>query len=303
MATFREKLLAAGRGNPPAVAALTFLNDLGGEERTILREEWPRLPSERRRHIVGELVQMAVDNIELDFRHTFLNALLDTDADVRLTAIEGLYEDESRLLLGRLLDMVRRDPDTQVRAASALALARFAFIAHCGNKLGDGGDKLRRALLEVAEDQAEGPDVRRRAIEALGYFHGDKDVERLIIQAYESGGHEAESALFAMGRNLDARWQVVVLDELESKRPAMRYEAARAAGEMALEDALPMLVRLAEDKDTEVKLASIWALGQIGGRPAAEALAKASKSTEPAVREAAREAMDELAFNDNPLSV
>ena len=43
-----------------------------------------------------------------------------------------------------------------------------------------------------------------------------------------------QSALFAMGRTADSRWAKVVLSELESHEPAMRFEAAQAAGEMGL---------------------------------------------------------------------
>lgn len=293
MATFNEKLLAAGGSNPPAVSALTFLSDLSSEDRATLRELWPSMPLERRRFIANELVTIAEDSIDVDFRHVFFQALLDSDPQVRLSAIEGLYEDESRLLLGRLVNLVRNDPDETVREAAAMALGRFTYIDHCSDKLGEQAGKLRETLLEAATDEDEEPDVRRRAVEALGYYHDDEAVEKLITQAYESGGAQAESALFAMGRSLDARWQQVVLDELESARPAMRYEAARAAGEMALADALPFLARMIHDKDTEVKLAAIWALGQIGGKPATEALAQAAKSAEPAIREAAQEAMEE----------
>lgn len=293
MATFKEKLLAAGGSNPPAVSALTFLSDLSSEDRATLRELWPSMPLERRRFITNELVTIAEDSIDVDFRHVFLQALLDSDPQVRLSAIEGLYEDESRLLLGRLVNLVRNDRDEAVREAAAMALGRFTYIDHCNEKLGEQAGKLREALLEAATDEDEEPDVRRRAVEALGYYHADEAVEKLITQAYESGGAQAESALFAMGRSLDPRWQQVVLDELESARPAMRYEAARAAGEMALADALPFLARMINDKDTEVKLAAIWALGQIGGKPATEALAQAAKSAEPAIREAAQEAMEE----------
>jgi HEAT repeat protein len=56
-----------------------------------------------------------------------------------------------------------------------------------------------------------------------------------------------------------------------------------------------------EDKDLEVRLAAVWALGQIGGKPAAEALARALSSPEPAVREAAQEAMEEVVFAADPL--
>lgn len=303
MATFTEKLEAAGQGKSPVHAALTFLSDLDSSERADFRENWPVLTTERRRYIVHELVEMAEDNIDLDFRHVFLVALEDKDPEVRTTAVEGLYEDESRLLLGRLLDMVRRDPDQGVREAVAKALGRFTYIAHCTDKLGANGDRLRWVLLDTANDEDEDSDVRRRAIESLGYFHGDAQVELLISGAYESGGLQAESAVFAMGRSMDERWQQVVMDELESSRPAMRYEAARAAGEMTLEDALPFLTRLVDDRDTEVRLAAIWSLGQIGGKPAREALLSALNSDEPAIKEAAQEAIDEMAFNTNPLDV
>lgn len=303
MATFNEKLDAVGKGNPPSPAALTFLSDLGSSDRADLRERWPALPTERRRHIVHELVEIAEDNIDMDFRHVFLVALEDLDPEVRTTAVEGLYEDESKLLLGRLLDMLRRDPDEGVREAVAMALGRFTYIAHCTDKLGPNGDRLRQTLLDAANDRGEGRTVRRRAIESLGYFHGDREVEELISEAYRSGGVQAESAVFAMGRSMDERWQQVVLDELESSRPPMRYEAARAAGEMSMAEALPFLTRMVDDRDTEVKLAAIWSLGQIGGKPAREALLRALESSEPAVREAAQEAIDEMAFNSNPLDV
>src|SRR5437763_490945 len=83
--------------------------------------------------------------------------------------------------------------------------------------------------------------------------------------------------VFAVGRNIDPRWEQIVLKELESDLAPMRYEAARAAGEMAFEDALPLLVKLVDDHDLQVRLAAVWALGQIGGKPAAEALARALK--------------------------
>ncbi len=60
---------------------------------------------------------------------------------------------------------------------------------------------------------------------------------------------------------------------------------------------------MVDDKDAEVRLATVWALGQIGGKPAAEALVRAMKSGEPALREAAQEAMNEIAFSNNPLNV
>lgn len=303
MPTFVEKLRGAAReGDRPSNAALLFLSDLGSEERTLLRGEWPQLPIESRRWITSRLALMSEDNIELDFRHVFLTALEDADPQVRLLAIEGLFEDESRLLLNSLLRILRGDPEESVRAAAAQALGRFTYLAHC-EKLGKGmgGEGLREALVAAASDGKEAEEVRRRSVEALGFYTGDRDIESLIANLYKGGGKGAESAVFAMGRSSDPIWEPVILHELESKRPAMRYEAARAAGEVGLENALPILVKMADDGDTELRLTALWSLGQIGGKPASEAITRALESKEQSVRDAAQEALDELRFNANPL--
>ncbi len=302
MADFSETLRGVAHDAKPTAASLTFLSDMSSENRATFREIWPELPLERRKRIVSNLVLMSEDNIDLDFRYALLVALEDSDPQVRQSAIEGLYEDNSKLLLGRLLSMLRADPDTTVREAVARALGRFTYIAECEDKLGARAAELRQALLGVARNRNDDMDVRRRAIESLGYLHNDSEVNELITDVYEHGGRNAESAIFAMGRSMDPRWEQVILDELESDHPAMRYEAAHAAGEMILSDALPQLVRMIGDRDLEVRLSAIWALGQIGGKPATEALSQALQSDEPAIKEAAQEAMGEISFSSNPLN-
>lgn len=301
MSVLTDNLKNLAETGKARTSALTALSDLSSEERASLREAWPGLPVEQRRRIASSLVTLAEDNIELDFRHVFLMSLDDSDAQVRLSSIEGLYEDESRVLLNRLLDLLKSDPDERVREAAARALARFTYLAQC-DKLGSHAEGLRSALIDSAGNEKETTDVRRRAIEALGNYNNDAQVQDLISKSYRKGGKQAESAVFAMGRTMDERWHQIVMDELESDHPAMRYEAARAAGEMTLQDALPFLVRMVEDTDTEVRLAAVWALGQIGGRPAAEAVAPLLKSKEPALREAAQDAINEMAFAADPLA-
>jgi HEAT repeat protein len=302
MTTFIEKLNNLGQGDAPKTASLTFLSDLSSEDRDTFRRLWPKLPATRRMQIVEKLVTMAEDNIDLYFRRVYLVALEDEDADVRLAAIEGLFEDNSKLTLGMLIDILAGDPDDAVREAAASSLGRFTYLAQC-DKLGNDAEKLRAVLVHAAGDPKEDSDVRRRAVESLGYLNGDAEVQQIISDTYRRGGRQAESAVFAMGRNMDPRWEQTILNELDSDLPAMRFEAARAAGETVLEDALPFLVRLVDDPDSEVRLAAVWALGQVGGRPAAEALARVLKSENPALREAAEEALQEVAFSANPLSV
>lgn len=68
------------------------------------------------------------DNIELDFRAFLFGCLNDTDEQVRATAIESLWEDESTLMLESLLRLVD-DPAGRVRVAAVLSLSRFAYRA------------------------------------------------------------------------------------------------------------------------------------------------------------------------------
>lgn len=304
MTSFKENLEKLRKGDKPSVASLKFLSDPTPEDRAILREVWPSIPLNQRARIISALATIAEDNIDYHFRRVFINALEDSDAGVRKSAIEGLSEDTSTLLLGRLLTLLRDDPDESVREASAIALGRFTFEAQC-NKLGIPADtnRLRSTLIQSANDRSEDEDVRRRAVESLGYYNGDREVQELIAEQYKQGEEHAQSAVYAMGRTTDKEWWPIVLHELNNSRPAMRYEAAHAAGELTLEEARPRLIDLIEDDDLEVRLSAIWALGQIGGKPASDALTLATKSDNPAVREAAQEALQEIAFAANPISV
>ena len=110
-----------------------------------------------------------------------------------------------------------------------------------------------------------------------------------------------ESALVAMGRSMLARWLPTIGAALGSASPALRYEAARAAGEMAESAralALP-LASLIDDSDSEVALAAIWALGQVGGDFARGALQRARKGRDETRGQAADDALEEMSLDEN----
>jgi hypothetical protein len=85
----------------------------------------------------------------------------------------------------------------------------------------------------------------------------------------------------------------------------MRYEAAGAAGELALTPAVKPLIQLLDDADSAVRETAALALGKIGGRDARRALETCLKSSDRRLAEAANDALEELAFNsessDTPL--
>ena len=281
---------------------LRGLSDIGRESEDEFLAIWRAIDLARRREIVRAMVDVAEDNVEFDFRDAFAACLHDADAEVRLVAVEGLAEDDRPRTMRRLLAMLDGEPDDAVRAAVALALGRFAYQAALDELGVDDTARLRAALVHAARNLDLHADVRRRALEGAGYFAG-ADVDEAIAGAYASGDDQLKaSALVAIGHSLDRRWAPVLEAELRSTAPALRYEAARASGELAEEAAslVPLLLPLATEDDAEIYHAAIWALGQIGGTEARRALQRLVQADDPVRRAAAQEALGELELNEDP---
>lgn len=278
---------------------LKRLSNLAPQQQAEFLAAWRSIAPGRRREIAHAMVELAEDNVELRFDEAWFWLLDDEQAEVRCSAVEGLWEDTSLRALRRTLALLRNDPVPDVRAAAAAALSRFAYLVVL-DELPDAADELRAALLHSARNPQEPLEVQRRALESAGYF-GDDDVQRAVQQAYDVDEQLLrESALVAMGRSMLPRWLPIIKRELGSPSPALRYEAARAAGEMA-EDAralLSSIIPLLNDQDSEVALMAIWALGQIGGEAAQRALRQVRASQDTSRSQAASEALEELLLED-----
>ena len=273
-----------------------LLSDLDRERLAAFRQAWQAIHPVHRQDLVDALVELAEDHPEYDFRAIFRWLLSDEDPEVRATAIHGLWEDESPALIGPLLHLLQRDPSPRVREAAAISLGRFILKSELGELPMREVTPVVEALLRIAQNPDEDLDVRRRAIESLAYI--DEPHIRDLIEAayYHSDTRMQASALFAMGRSANPRWASYVLAELESPDPELRYEAALAAGELELADAVKPLSSLVEDEDIDVRLAAIEALGRIGGPEAERILTHLSGSGDPVIEEAAEAALEELRF-------
>ena len=180
--------------------------------------------------------------------------------------IRLLWEDESLVLMNRLIEIALYDEAINVRAAAASALGRFILLGELGDLPEDETNKAQDAAVSILDNLAEDIDVRRRALEAIANS-SHEILDEAIREAYNNDDHRMQiSAVFAMGRSYDAQWNEFVLQQLDSEDPEMSYEAARAAGELEIEEAVPALTRLALDDDREVKEVAIWSLGEIGRR-------------------------------------
>jgi len=284
--------------------AMRDLKPLSGLDRGGHDEFWPAwmaIMPRRRAEIARSMVELAEDNVDLDFSEALQWMLDDDDAEVRASAVEGLWENESSRVLYRLLAMLRGDPAPRVRSRVAMSLSRFAYLAELEELSERDASALRDGLLHALLDQRQPLDVRRRALESAGYFANEAEVQQQVGLAYESDEQLLrESALVAMGRSMLPRWMPTIAKELDSPSPALRYEAAHAVGEYAEEgrSLLPKLTPLLNDSDSEVSFAAIWALGQVGGENAKRLLQQIRKGGDEARRQAASEALEELELGD-----
>ncbi len=294
-----QQAVSALAGEAPIGRAL--LLPLSGLERAAAA----RLPGllaalsiDRQRQIVESLVGEAERSFELDFCLVY-RALLDhVDAHIRRLCIEGLWEDDHPDLIAPLVRLLEADPDHAVRAAAAEALGRYVYAGEVDELPATRAMLVRQALERQLLGAATPLVVARRALESLAYINDDS-IKAHIDRAY--GGDQEEmrlSAVFAMGRSADACWADIVLGELYSDSPAMRFEAVRASGELQLRDAVETLERIVGERDIELRYMAVQALGQIGGERARKALERYQDADDPDLVEAVDEALAESSLAD-----
>jgi HEAT repeat protein len=280
------------------------LSDMNREQLMRFRDIWPTIEVARRQLVTRNLVDLAERSFEVNFDPIFLLAMGDADSDVRAAAIDGLWENEDQALVGPLVHLLRVDESASVRAAAAMALGRFVLLGELEEIDRAPAMLAEQALLETLRDERETLEVRRRAVEGIAYS-GEAGVRQIIEAAYYDEDEKMQSsALFAMGRSADPYWIKFLLPELESRNPELRFEAARACGELEASRALDKLIDMAfNDPDREVQQSAAWALGRIGGREARQALEACLESDDEALSEAAGEALDEMELLGEALNI
>jgi len=256
----------------PALDDLRALSDLSESRLAEFKKGWLDISVDHRVEIMTRLGELAEDSIELNINPVSRIALNDPDDRVRAAAIRNLWEDQEPDLVEPFLSFLTTDESEAVRVAAATALGMYVYLGEM-EELPEGvTDRAANTLLEVfhGKDTLE---VRRRALESLG-FSSRPEAAAAIDQAYSDGDELLlVSALFAMGRSLDPeRWGDTVIEDLNHASPPVRFEAARAAGELQLDEAVPALGQLLDDADPDVQEISIWALGEIGGDEARRSL-------------------------------
>lgn len=284
----------------PLRSALVYrLSNPTAEDLADLQDAWQAVPAQRRQLLLSRMLDLSEVNFEVDFTAVALFALQDEDDAVRRVAVEALWEDHEPSTMRQLVRLLQQDPSAGVREAAALALGRFVLAGELDEFPRALADEVEAALLEIWQEPGEPLDVRRRALESVSYS-GREEVPSLIEEALEHQELKMQaSALFAMGRSSDERWENHVLSALYHPESELRFEAARAAGELFLSAAVRRLIEMLYEDDREIQQAAIWALGEIGGEQAKRALMDFADDEEldPDLMEAVEDAVNTAALS------
>ena len=291
--------LRSNRDRADETLSVKYLHALSGmtrEQMELFQDAWSEMGVERRRLVVRRLAELTEISFEVSFDPIFFLAMGDDDGEVRAAAIRGLWENEARGLIPVLIHLLKSDESDDVRAAAAEALGRFVLLGEMEKIDAATAALVEDSLRATIENADETVETRRRAVESIAYS-SQAGVPQIIRAAYHSDADTMQvSALCAMGRSADpSRWRNLVVAQLRNQNPELRYESARACGELELAPAVPRLGEMAvRDGDPEVRQAAVWALGSIGGKEAQRMLEACCESDDESLSDAAAAALDEM---------
>lgn len=248
---------------------LQYYSDLDPKSLRLFLDVWKNVPANRKLLLLDTLTAHLDEDTLVSYEGIGKALLDDTSAEVRARALGLLAESDDPVLVDKIINIFQADTDLAPRLQAARLLGEFVLMGELEELEEDLLHRIEEALISVIRSD-ETPALRRQALEAFGYSGRDEAVAIL------ESGYEREdplwvsSALRAMGRSHDNRWNGSVTAKLLDADPRIRYAAAEAAGELNIEAAGPILIQMLEDEeeDDEVTMAAIWAISQIGGEDA-----------------------------------
>ena len=245
---------------------LGHYSDLDPKSLRLFVDIWSQVKRERKILLLDHLLSNLDSDTLVSYEEIGRELLTDADGEVRARAIGLLAESDDPKLVEPLLTIFLTDSELAPRMEAAELLGEFVLLGELEELDEDLQHKIEDALISIIRSE-ENSSLRRRALEALGYSSRE-ETTNIFESAYQREDPVwVASALRAMGRSHDNRWNDSVVGKLLDGDPRIRYAAAEAAGELVIEEAAPIMLQMLEDEeeDDEVTSAVIWSLSQIGG--------------------------------------
>ncbi|MFM8425809.1 MAG: HEAT repeat domain-containing protein [Chloroflexota bacterium] len=279
---------------------LAYYSDLDPKSLRLFLDVWSSVPQKRKLLLLDTLTSHLDEETIVSYEDIGRALLDDPDAEVRARALGLLAESDDPKLVDKLLKILQSDSDLAPRIKATILLGEFVLMGELEELDESRLRKIEDALIAIIRSD-ENPSLRRAAVEAFGYSGRDEAVA-ILESAYEREDPLwVASALRAMGRSHDNRWDDSVVSKLLDADPRVRFAAAEAAGELTIEEAGPVMLKMLEDEeeDDNVTMAAIWALSQIGGDDARAYILNMLDNTEDEdAAEFLEDALENLDFNE-----
>lgn len=248
---------------------LRLFSDLDPKSLRLFMDVWPSVKPARKIRLLEGLRSMFEEDTVVSYEEIGRALLQDPDAEVRAHAIRLLAESDDPRLVAPLTKILLEDSDLDPRLEAASLLGEFILLGELEAVRPEVQQQAEDALISVHRSDGHHA-LRKLALESLGYS-SRPEIAGLIETANQREDPSwTVSALVAMGRSHDERWSEDVLGKLLDEDLSIQAAAAQAAGELSIQQAVPILLRQLDDEETdnELVVASIWALSQIGGEEA-----------------------------------
>lgn len=260
---------------------LRLYSDLDPASLQLFVAAWQKVPPARQLAFLDKLIENYEEDTLVSYEDLARSLLKDPRGEVRARAIRLLTETEDPALVGSLLEIYLNDPEYTPRFEALHVLGALILLGEYGRIEPASEQKIQQALISVirSDDTAE---LRRASLETLA-FSSHPEVPALIESASERLDPAwIASALRAMGHSQDERWHDEVLEKLLDDDQLIRNAAIEAAGALAIQEAVPVLIQFIDDQeqDEEILISAIWSLSQIGGDDARAYLLSLADQTE-----------------------
>jgi len=251
--------------SPFPLQYLYAFSDISPEDLDQVKKIWPRIEVKKKLNLLLDLEQLTEEDTLVACDDLGKFALDDDDPQVRGQAIRLLAECDDPKLAVKFSFMLENDPSEFGKESAARALGKFIYLGELDEIPPSIVKPVMTLLLKVVRSESR-ESIRLGALESLAYS-GDKEVRQLIEESYHSDKRSwRKSALLAMGRSADERWEKYVLESLADPNMEIQQEAIQASGELELSHTKPILIDLVNQKDDpDIFLQAIWALSKIGG--------------------------------------
>lgn len=279
---------------------LRHYSDLDPKSLRLFLDIWPRVTPDRKLLLLDHLVAHLEADTLVSYEDIGRELLNDAEGEVRARAISLLAESDDPKIVQPLLDIFLKDSVLAPRIEAANLLGEFVLLGELEELNEALQHEIEDALISVIRSD-ENPTLRRHALEALGYSSREETINILESAYQREDPIWVASALHAMGRSHDNRWNDSVVSKLLDSDPRIRFAAAEAAGELNIEEAAPIMLQMLEDEeeDDDVVSAAIWSLSQIGGEDARAYLINLLEQTEDEdAIEFLESAIENLDFNE-----